>query len=212
MTYSVKELFYTLQGEGAHTGSPAVFCRFSGCNLWSGLERDRASAKCNFCDTDFVGTDGENGGRFTTANELAEKAKTLWPNIQKSGGKPYIVCTGGGPLLQLGVPLIKAFQKEGFEVPVETNGTIEAPTELDWVCVSPKVMDQLIQTTGDELKLVYPQDLITPDMVEHLKFNHYYLQPKDEEGVDHTDSAIDYCRNNPKWKLSLQTHKIIGIS
>lgn len=208
MTYSVKELFYTLQGEGVHSGRPAVFCRFSGCNLWSGMEKDRASAKCNFCDTDFVGTDGENGGKFKTADELAAKAAALWPG----GGRPYIVCTGGEPLLQLDIALIKAFQTSGFEVAVETNGTIVAPKELDWVCVSPKVMDQLVQKTGNELKLVYPQDYITPEMVEHLTFDHYYLQPKDEAIKDHTDSVVDYCRTHPKWKLSLQTHKIIGIS
>ena len=212
MSYSVKELFYTLQGEGAHTGRPAVFCRFSGCNLWSGLEKDRASAKCNFCDTDFVGTDGENGGKYKTADELATKAAELWPG----GGSAFIVCTGGEPLLQLDVPLIKAFQAVGFEVAVETNGTLKAPKELDWVCVSPKVMDEFVQTTGDELKLVYPQDHITPDMVEDMvenhQFSHYYLQPKDEQGTDHTKSVIDYCRAHPKWKLSLQTHKIIGIS
>ena len=208
MTYSVKELFYTLQGEGAHTGRPAVFCRFSGCNLWSGLEKDRSSAKCNFCDTDFVGTDGENGGKFKTAEALASKAATLWPG----GGRPYIVCTGGEPLLQIDVDLIKAFQKHGFEVAVETNGTIKAPKELDWVCVSPKVMDELVQITGNELKLVYPQDHITPDMVEKLDFDHYFLQPKDEIGNDHTNNVVDYCRAHPKWRLSLQTHKIIGIS
>lgn len=208
MTYSVKELFYTLQGEGAHSGRPAVFCRFSGCNLWSGLEKDRAGAKCNFCDTDFVGTDGENGGKFKAADELATKAWALWPG----GGKPYIVCTGGEPLLQLDVTLIKAFQKRGFEVAVETNGTIAAPKELDWVCVSPKVMSELVQISGDELKLVYPQDLITPDMMENMHFFHYYLQPKDEQGADHVDSVVGYCKSNPKWKLSLQTHKIIGIS
>jgi len=208
MTYSVKELFYTLQGEGAQTGRAAVFCRFSGCNLWSGLEKDRATAQCNFCDTDFVGTDGENGGKYKTADELAEKAASLWPG----GGKPYIVCTGGEPLLQLDVPLINAFQKAGFEVAVETNGTIATPTELDWVCVSPKVIDELVQTTGDELKLVYPQDNVKPEDVEHLAFDNFYLQPKDEAGADHTDSVIDYCRTHPKWKLSLQTHKIIGIS
>lgn len=208
MTYSIKELFYTLQGEGAHTGRPAVFCRFSGCNLWSGLEKDRATAKCNFCDTDFVGTDGENGGKFNSASELASKAADIWPG----GGRPYIVCTGGEPLLQLDIPLIEALQAAGFEVAVETNGTIEAPKELDWICVSPKVLDELVQNTGDELKLVFPQDHITPSMVENLEFNHYFLQPKDEAGADHTDSVIDYCRDNPKWSLSLQTHKIIGIS
>tara|TARA_R110002096_G_scaffold416576_2_gene619474 strand:+ start:324170 stop:324796 length:627 start_codon:yes stop_codon:yes gene_type:complete len=208
MTYSVKELFYTLQGEGAQTGRPAVFCRFSGCNLWSGLEKDRSTAKCNFCDTDFIGTDGENGGKYKTAEELARKAADLWPG----GGKPYIVCTGGEPLLQLDVKLIKAFQEQGFEVAVETNGTIEAPKELDWVCVSPKVMDKLVQTTGDELKLVYPQNNIDPEDVKHLNFTHYFLQPKDEVGKDHTGSVIDYCRTHPMWRLSLQTHKIIGIN
>lgn len=208
MTYSVKELFYTLQGEGAQTGRPAVFCRFSGCNLWSGLEKDRSTAKCNFCDTDFIGTNGENGGKYKNAEDLASKAATLWPG----GGKPYIVCTGGEPLLQLDLPLIKAFHEHGFEVAVETNGTIKAPKELDWVCVSPKIMDDLVQATGDELKLVYPQDHITPDMVENLKFDNYFLQPKDEMGKDHVNSVVDYCRNNPKWRLSLQTHKVIGIS
>ena len=208
MTYSVKELFYTLQGEGAHTGRPAVFCRFSGCNLWSGLEKDRQKAKCNFCDTDFIGTNGENGGKFKTDELLAQKAQSLWPG----GGMPYIVCTGGEPLLQLDVALIRAFHKVGFEVAVETNGTIKSPVELDWVCVSPKILDELVQTTGNELKLVYPQDNVQPEDVEHLKFDHYYLQPKDEDGADHTDAVIDYCKANPKWKLSLQTHKIIGIS
>ncbi len=208
MTYSVKELFFTLQGEGAHAGRPAVFCRFTGCNLWSGHEKDRADAKCNFCDTDFVGTNGENGGKYKTAKQLANAAINLWPG----GGEPYIVCTGGEPLLQLDVPLIRAFQKAGFKVAVETNGTIAAPKELDWICVSPKVMDELVQKTGDELKLVYPQDHITPEMVEHLAFDNYYLQPKDEKDMDHTDSVVKYCLTHPKWKLSLQIHKIIGIS
>lgn len=212
MTYSVKELFYTLQGEGAHTGRPAVFCRFSGCNLWSGLEKDRAGAQCNFCDTDFVGTDGENGGKFKTIDALADKAAALWPKNNQSGGKPYIVCTGGEPLLQLDAPLIKAFQKRGFEVAVETNGTLPAPKELDWVCVSPKIMSELVQTTGDELKLVYPQDNVQPEMVEDLSFSHYFLQPKDELGADHTSSVVDYCKQNQKWRLSIQTHKVIGIS
>ena len=207
MTYSVKELFYTLQGEGAQTGRAAVFCRFSGCNLWSGLERDRASADCTFCDTDFIGIDGDGGGKFKTADDLAKSAYALWP----TGGRPYIVCTGGEPLLQLDVELIKAFQTAGFEVAVETNGTIEAPDELDWVCVSPKIMDKLIQTTGNELKLVYPQCNVQPEDVEHLEFDHYFLQPLDEVGKDHTNTVIEYCHNHPKWRLSLQTHKIIGI-
>ncbi|MBT6033712.1 MAG: 7-carboxy-7-deazaguanine synthase [Kordiimonadaceae bacterium] len=207
MTYSVKELFYTLQGEGAQTGRAAVFCRFSGCNLWSGLEKDRATADCTFCDTDFIGSDGDGGGKFKTAQDLANAAKALWP----TGGKPYIVCTGGEPLLQLNAPLIKALQAAGFEVAVETNGTVEAPEELDWVCVSPKIMDKMVQTTGNELKLVYPQKNVQPEDVAHLKFDHYFLQPLDEEGKDHTDSVIEYCQAHPKWRLSLQTHKIIGI-
>lgn len=208
MTYSVKELFYTLQGEGAQTGRAAVFCRFSGCNLWSGIEKDRAKADCNFCDTDFVGTDGDNGGKYKTAQELAVKAIKLW---QGKSGKPYIVCTGGEPLLQLDVPLIKAFQKEGFEVAVETNGTLPAPKELDWVCVSPKLMSKLVQKTGNELKLVYPQTNVMPEDVEELLFDHYFLQPLDEAGKDHTRSVIDYCQLHPKWRLSIQTHKVIGI-
>lgn len=203
MTYSVKELFYTMQGEGAHTGRAAVFCRFSGCNLWSGLEKDREEAKCNFCDTDFVG-----GDKYQTAEELAEKAASLWPG----GGKPYIVCTGGEPLLQLDIALIKAFQSHGFEVAIETNGTLAAPAELDWVCVSPKTLDELVQTTGNELKLVYPQDNVRPEDVEHLVFDHYFLQPKEEAGKDHMDAAIEYCQSHPKWHLSIQTHKLIGIS
>lgn len=208
MTYSVKELFYTLQGEGAQAGRPAVFCRFSGCNLWSGLEKDRDTAKCNFCDTDFKGTDGQNGGKYKTPTELATKAVGLWPG----GGKPYIVCTGGEPLLQLDVELIKAFQVMGFEVAVETNGTLIAPKELDWVCVSPKVINDLIQLTGDELKIVYPQDLITPEMFKDLQFTHYFIQPKDEVGVNHVKSAIEYCLANPQWSISLQTHKLMNIS
>lgn len=202
MTYSVKELFYTLQGEGAHTGRAAVFCRFSGCNLWSGLEKDRTTADCTFCDTDFVG-----GEKFKTAEELAEKAWSLWPD----GGKPYIVCTGGEPLLQLDAPLIKAFQDKGFEVAVETNGTLPAPKELDWVCVSPKDLNQFVQTSGDEIKLIYPQQAVKPQDVEHLDYINFFLQPLDKTGEDHVDEVIDYCKSHPKWRLSLQTHKIIGI-
>ncbi len=208
MTYSVKELFYTLQGEGAQSGRAAIFCRFSGCNLWSGLEKDRKDAICNFCDTDFVGMDGTGGGKFKNAQELAAKAFAKWPG----GGDPYIVCTGGEPLLQLDVTLIKALQKVGFEVAVETNGTIAAPKELDWVCVSPKTMDQLVQLSGDELKLVYPQLKVQPHDVEHLKFKHYFLQPLDEIGTDHTKAVTNYCLDNPKWRISIQTHKIIDIS
>ncbi|MCC3859737.1 7-carboxy-7-deazaguanine synthase [Pseudemcibacter aquimaris] len=207
MTYSVKEIFYTLQGEGAHTGRPAVFCRFSGCNLWSGLEKDRENAACNFCDTDFVGVNGQNGGKFKTPEELADKVASFWP----SGGMPYVVCTGGEPLLQLDVPLIKAFQERGFEVAVETNGTLPAPEELDWVCVSPKDLTQFVQKSGDEIKLVYPQEKITPKDVEDLNYTNFFLQPLDETGKNHVAEVVEYCQNNPKWRLSLQTHKIIGI-
>lgn len=211
MTYSVKELFYTLQGEGAQTGRPSVFCRFNGCNLWSGLEKDRAAAQCNFCDTDFVGTDGNGGGKFKSADDLALAAQQIWPRTKNNDGSPYIVCTGGEPLLQLDVDLIKAFQKAGFEVAVETNGTIAAPKELDWVCVSPKVLHKLVQRSGNELKLVYPQDNVQPEDVEHLNFDHFLLQPLNEDGSDYTMDVVDYCKKNPKWRLSLQTHKIIGI-
>ena len=211
MTYSVKELFYTLQGEGARTGRAAVFCRFSGCNLWSGMEKDRENAQCNFCDTDFVDTDGPGGEKFKSADDLAGAAAKLWPNNKISDAIPYIVCTGGEPLLQLDVELIKTFQKAGFEVAVETNGTIEAPPELDWICVSPKVSHMLLQQTGNELKLVYPQDNVQPEDVEHLNFDHFFLQPLDQKGKDYTLGVAEYCQKNPKWRLSLQTHKIIGI-
>lgn len=207
MTYSVKEIFYTLQGEGAHAGRPSVFCRFSGCNLWSGLEKDRDTAACNFCDTDFIGVNGQNGGKFKTADELADKVASFWPD----GGKPYVVCTGGEPLLQLDVPLIKAFQERGFEVAVETNGTLPAPKELDWVCVSPKDLSQFVQKTGDEVKLVYPQEKVKPENIEDLDYMNFFLQPLDEEGKNHVPSVIDYCMKHPKWRLSLQTHKITGI-
>ncbi|MBL4612989.1 MAG: 7-carboxy-7-deazaguanine synthase [Emcibacter sp.] len=208
MTYSVKEIFYTLQGEGRHTGRAAVFCRFAGCNFWSGREQDRTDADCSFCDTDFIGTDGQNGGKFKTAEALAQTARKIWGDKE---GKPFIVCTGGEPLMQLDSPLIKAFQTEGFEVAVETNGSLPCPPELDWICVSPKNLDKLVQTTGDELKLVYPQDAVRPEDVAKLKFKHFYLQPLDEKGADHTKATLDYCLNHPQWTLSLQTHKILGI-
>ena len=209
MRYKIKELFYTLQGEGAQSGRPAVFCRFTGCNLWSGREEDRSEAVCRFCDTDFRGTDGENGGRYS-AQSLAEKARSLWP--ENAGGKPYIVCTGGEPLLQLDEALTETLHRAGFEVAVETNGTMVPPPGIDWVCVSPKDMNQMIQKTGDELKLVYPQDKVQPQDVDTLNFFFFFLQPKDEAGIDHTKEVVDYCLQHPKWKLSLQTHKIIGIS
>ena len=210
MTYSVKEIFYTLQGEGAQTGRPAVFCRFSGCNLWTGREQDRSDAVCQFCDTDFIGTNGENGGKFKTAKDLAQFVASLWP--ASNAGNPYVVCTGGEPLLQLDKALIDAFHDVGFEIAVETNGTIEAPDDIDWICVSPKANTDLKQISGNELKLVYPQSENTPVNFEHLSFDYFFLQPLDNsQSDDNTQKTINYCQSNPKWRLSLQTHKIIGI-
>ncbi len=209
--YSVKELFYTLQGEGAHTGRAAVFCRFSGCNLWSGREQDRHKAQCDFCDTDFIGTDGENGGKYRTAQALAEKARSLWP-AQARRATPYIVCTGGEPLLQLDEPLIQAFKAVGFEVAIETNGTLPAPAGLDWICVSPKGNAPLELMQGDELKLVYPQLLTHPEQYQVLAFNHFFLQPLDGPHAEQNlQACIRYCHRHPQWRLSLQTHKLIGI-
>lgn len=210
MAYSLKEVFYTLQGEGARSGRPAVFCRFSGCNLWSGKEVDRDRAICQFCDTDFVGTDGPGGGRFITAEALAEHIHQAWPAHQ--GGTPYVVCTGGEPLLQLDEALIEALHGFGFEVAVETNGTLAAPSSLDWICVSPKANAPLIQTKGDELKLVYPQKYAPPDRFQNLNFKYFYLQPMDGERLaENTKKAIDYCLNSPQWMLSIQSHKLLGI-
>ena len=211
MTYSVKEIFYTLQGEGAQAGRPAVFCRFAGCNLWSGREEDRAGAVCNFCDTDFVGTDGQGGGKFRTADELAAAIAAQWPADDDSGRR-YVVCTGGEPLLQLDAALIEALHAAGFEVAVETNGTQAAPAGLDWICVSPKAAAPLLLTAGDELKLVYPQPLAMPERFEGLAFTHFFLQPMD--GPDqqaNLAAVIRYCLAHPRWRLSLQTHKIVGI-
>lgn len=215
MTYSVKELYYTLQGEGAQTGRAAVFCRFAGCNLWSGREEDRDSAICRFCDTDFVGTDGSSGGKFRTAQDLARAAKALWP---EGKGKPYIVCTGGEPLMQMDEPLIAAFHAEGFEVAIESNGTLPAPPGIDWICISPKTGAPLKQTSGNEIKLVYPQPEAMPELFADLDFDHFFLQPMDGigDGADetrrhNTEAALAYCRAHPKWRLSLQTHKLIGI-
>ena len=211
MSYAVKEIFYTLQGEGARTGRPSVFCRFAGCNLWSGLERDRATAICNFCDTDFVGTDGVNGGRFDTPVALAEKIAGLWP----SGANPYVVFTGGEPCLQLDTPLLEAIAAHGFETAIETNGTLAAPDGLDWICVSPKPNTTLTQTRGNELKFIYPQGDFTPDAFAALDFAHFFLQPMDvadaDETARHTQAAIDYCLTHPQWRLSLQTHKLTGL-
>ncbi|WP_321392111.1 7-carboxy-7-deazaguanine synthase [Emcibacter sp.] len=219
MTYTVKELFYTLQGEGAQAGRAAVFCRFAGCNLWSGREQDRATAECTFCDTDFIGTGGPGGGKFATADHLAATARALWDSETDGSGIPYIVCTGGEPLLQLDIPLINALHEKGFEVAVETNGTLPAPAELDWVCVSPKRLDKLVQTSGHELKLVYPQPDLPPEDVAHLDFKYFFLQPMDGIGPDaenirleNTKKCVEYCQAHPKWRISLQTHKILGIA
>ncbi len=214
MTYSVKEIFYTLQGEGAQSGRPAVFLRFAGCNLWSGREKDRDSAVCRFCDTEFVGTDGPGGGKFLTPQDLAAAVAEHWPVETIVPGKPYVVCSGGEPLLQLDSKAILALQNIGFEVAVETNGTIVAPAELDWVCVSPKAGAEIKQERGHELKLVYPQDEpeAQPEKFVALDFHHHFLQPLDDDKRErNTVAAIEYCLAHPKWKLSLQTHKIIGL-
>lgn len=210
MSYAVKEVFYTLQGEGAQTGRAAVFCRFAGCNLWSGREADRAAAVCKFCDTDFVGVDGPGGGRFETADELADAIVRAWHGT--GAGKPFVVCTGGEPLLQLDVPLIDALHARGFEIAVETNGTVAAPAGIDWICVSPKANTQLVQKTGTELKLVYPQVENQPEYFEGLAFKHFFLQPMDgPEAAINTQRTVEYCKAHPQWRLSLQTHKILGI-
>ena len=207
--YSVKEMFYTLQGEGAHAGRPAVFCRFTGCNLWSGREQDRATAICNFCDTDFIGTDGQNGGKFTTAEALATAILSFWPSPE---GKPYVVFTGGEPALQLTQELISAVHNAGFEIAVETNGTKPLPNDIDWICVSPKASAQLVIEKGHELKLVYPQTDAMPERFTELDFDNFYLQPLDSATPnDNTQHVIDYCLRHPRWKMSLQTHKIVGI-
>ena len=207
-TYKIKECFYTLQGEGAQAGRAAVFLRFTGCNLWSGREEDRYLAACQFCDTDFVGTDGTNGGRYTL-QQCVDLVTRLWPG----GGRPYVVCTGGEPLLQLDVPLITALQAAGFEVAVETNGTVAVPEQIDWVCVSPKAAAALVVTGGDELKLVFPQHeaAAQPEQFEHLDFTHFFLQPKDQAGQQHTPATVAYCMAHPQWRISLQTHKLMGI-
>jgi 7-carboxy-7-deazaguanine synthase (Cx14CxxC type) len=216
MTYSVKEIYYTLQGEGAQTGRPAVFLRFAGCNLWTGREKDRARAICNFCDTEFVGTDGPGGGKFANAADLAAAVRANWPEHQESSN-PYVVCTGGEPLLQLDDAAIAALHEAGFEIGVETNGTLQAPSGLDWICVSPKAAATVVQTTGDELKLVYPQTepQAQPERFADMHFSHYFLQPMDSTDSANIDAnikaAIQYCLQNPHWKLSLQTHKIVGI-
>lgn len=212
MTYSVKEIYYTLQGEGAQTGRPAVFLRFAGCNLWTGREKDRARAICNFCDTEFVGTDGPGGGKFANAADLAAAVRATWPD--SVSGKPYVVCTGGEPLLQIDDAAIEALHNAGIEIGVETNGTLQAPAGLDWICVSPKAGATVVQTSGDELKLVYPQPQpeAQPERFIDMEFSHFFLQPMDSANREkNTQATIRYCLEHPHWKLSLQTHKIIGI-
>lgn len=218
MSYSVKEIFLTLQGEGANTGRAAVFCRFAGCNLWSGLEKDRATAQCPFCDTDFVGTDGPGGGAFGTPEELAQAISARWPsngrgrNEQVTQPRPLVVFTGGEPLLQLDEGLAQHLHQEGFEVAVETNGTRQAPVGVDWICVSPKAGTTLAQTDGDELKLVFPQAGAEPERFESLAFRHFFLQPMEGANRDaNTQAAVRYCLEHPRWRLSLQTHKFLGI-
>ena len=212
MPYAVKEIYYTLQGEGAQVGRPAVFCRFAGCNLWSGREADRAEATCQFCDTDFVGTDGPGGGKFATAADLAAAVAAAWPASGSTRARPYVVCTGGEPLLQLDPPFIEALHRRGFEVGVETNGTQPVPAGLDWVCVSPKAGAPLVVHQGDELKLVYPQEGAEPERFVGLRFRHFFLQPMDGPDRDsNTELAVRYCLERPEWRLSLQTHKILGL-
>ena len=213
MAYSVKEIFHTLQGEGANAGRSAVFCRFTGCNLWSGHEVDRADAVCNFCDTDFVGTDGVNGGKFEKATELAETVDKVWNAHVTNKKNKFIVCTGGEPLLQLDTNLIEAFHEFGFEVAIETNGTQPAPSNIDWICVSPKTkVSDLVLTSGNEIKLVYPQELVKPEQFESFDFDLFYLVPMDgKDKQKNTQLSAEYCLKNPKWKLSLQMHKLIGL-
>jgi 7-carboxy-7-deazaguanine synthase len=211
MSYTVKEIYYTLQGEGAHTGRAAVFCRFSGCNLWTGREADREDAVCRFCDTDFVGTDGPGGGKFRTAHELARAVAAAWPDGEALQRR-FVVCTGGEPLLQLDPELLAALHAEGFEVAVETNGTCLPPPGIDWLTVSPKAGAALAVDRGDELKLVYPQAEAEPERFERLDFRHFFLQPMDGPRREaNTAAAVRYCLTHPRWRLSLQTHKLLGI-
>lgn len=214
MSYAVKEIFFTLQGEGAQAGRPAVFCRFAGCNLWSGLEKDRATAICKFCDTDFVGTDGQNGGKFENAQALADAIAGFWPD-PSSIADAYVVFTGGEPLLQLDSELVQAIKAHGFETAIETNGTLTAPEGLDWICVSPKPDTEIKQERGHELKFVYPQDDLSPDQFAEMDFEYFYIQPMDEDDPaaarHNLQTSIIYCLQNPQWRLSLQAHKILGM-
>jgi 7-carboxy-7-deazaguanine synthase (Cx14CxxC type) len=210
MTYAIKEIFYTLQGEGANTGRAAVFCRFAGCNLWTGREQDRLDATCQFCDTDFVGTDGPGGGRFPAPEALARAVADTWP--ERNPQRRFVVCTGGEPLLQLDGSLIQALHDEGFEVAVETNGTLPPPKGIDWLCVSPKAGSDLVVRGGDEIKLVFPQPGADPAEFEGLEFRNFFLQPMDgPEREANTAAALQYCLAHPRWRLSLQTHKLLGI-
>lgn len=211
MSYQVKEIFYSLQGEGYHRGRPVVFCRFSGCNLWSGKEADRGKAICKICDTDFLGTDGEEGGNYQTADELAQKIDTLWPK-ENNQVKPFVVCTGGEPLLQLDNILIDALHERNFEIAVETNGTIPAPEKIDWLCVSPKENTKIAQSTGDELKLIYPQGFLDPEKYTSYDFQYLFLQPLDNEELsENMQKTLEYVLSHPKWRLSLQLQKILRI-
>jgi 7-carboxy-7-deazaguanine synthase len=210
MSFAVKEIFYTLQGEGANAGRAAVFCRFTGCNLWSGLEKDRTEALCDFCDTDFAATDGVNGGRFPAAHVLAGAIDAMWPRNQT--GRKLVVCTGGEPLLQMTTELVRALHECGFEIAIETNGTILPPPGIDWTCVSPKARADLVLRTGNELKLIFPQPGAEPDLYEALEFDHFFLQPMDGPDRErNTQLAVRYCLDHPQWRLSLQTQKYLGI-
>lgn len=212
MSYAVKEVFFTLQGEGRQAGRPAVFCRFAGCNLWTGREEDRASAVCTFCDTDFVGTDGVGGGKFATAEDLADRIEATWPDDEESLSQRYVVCTGGEPTLQIDEELIEALHERGFGIAIETNGTRPVPEGIDWICVSPKANAALVQTSGDELKLVYPQPTAMPERFADLDFEHKLLQPMDGPNrAENTAAAVAYCLEHPRWGLSLQTHKFLGL-
>ncbi len=212
MSYRVKEIFHSLQGEGAMSGRAAVFCRFSGCNLWSGREADRATAVCRFCDTDFVGTDGPGGGVFATAGDLADAVAACWRGATDGSGEPYVVCTGGEPFLQLDPPLVDALHQRGFAVAAETNGTRPVPPGIDWICVSPKAGANLVQRRGDELKLVWPQPGLEPGELAGLDFTHFFLQPMDgADGAGALAACAAYCRAHPRWRLSIQIHKLAGI-
>lgn len=212
MSYSVKEIFYSLQGEGAQSGRPAVFCRFTGCNLWTGRESDRRSAVCNFCDTDFVGTNGKGGGVFQTAETLADAVDSCWPNADCDGATPLVILTGGEPLLQLDDNLIVALRNKGFSLALETNGTLLPPEGIDWICVSPKAASDVVLRSGHELKLIYPQETAPPQRFDDWDFEYFFLQPMDGQDRDeNTRAALAYCLKHPKWRLSLQTHKLLGI-